>query len=435
MNKCPYCYRYSGFWKHDPILSPHGAKYNWSDETHLIYVPEENNRLYKGIQQIIEDEVMELQEELKAIEEDVLEEGNYTIFSPLNISGKFQIIGKHIKEMRNSIEKILEAKNLYKIEYFNYDEAHRIIVHPLGYQINWYDPNIDDNFQVKYIHIEDLRHWLQHVWMEKFNISDVGRIISPGRITPAGDIGIWQSLYYDNYSLLPDNNEYTKDPQQDEEGMWYIPSGYNIKEEWVFLSPYNEITISGKNKYLKAKAEGIGYKTKKEFYHYWYPGFYAYYTDMYIKTPDVMLSFFGYFRGKIKITQDKIFVVDIDCTIIPSTIKLDIDGEIIDYKAKPELNITIWLSDSLIYGVGNRIEYEYKIIDVKDISETITLDLWNEKVKDNPTYKYVEVVGIALAIPFIKDHSKGYTYNPIKENYEVGSIILNKLDNIGLIRR
>ena len=49
VNKCPYCYRPLGVWKHDPILLPDGSKYKWSDDTHLVLVPDIKNRIYKGI--------------------------------------------------------------------------------------------------------------------------------------------------------------------------------------------------------------------------------------------------------------------------------------------------------------------------------------------------------------------------------------------------
>jgi len=265
--------------------------------------------------------------------------------------------------------------------------------------------------------------------MEKFNASDIGRIVSPGRVRPCGDIGIWQSIYYESYTLLPDNNQYTKDPQQDDEGMWYIPSGYDIKSESVFLNPYNEIT---ENKYLKGNSEGIGYKTKKEFYHYWYPGFYAWYTDMYIKTPDIYLLFFGYFRSKPKVTQDKLFVIDIDCIGTPNIIKIKGYDEV---KTLPELNISIFMSDKPVWGGEDDLKkYEYKIDDISDgFSGTITIDLWNEIVKDNPTYKYLTIVAIGLGIPSITDHLWGYSDLRIEETFTVGTLTLNRLDNIGLI--
>jgi hypothetical protein len=91
----------------------------------------------------------------------------------LNTSGYFQITGKHIKEMRDSVEKLLSHFGLTKIEYFNYDEEGNHIIHPDGDKVEWTDPITEatdlQKFQVKYIHIEDLRHFIQSIltfWRE-----------------------------------------------------------------------------------------------------------------------------------------------------------------------------------------------------------------------------------------------------------------------------
>jgi len=174
MSKCPYCYREHGIWLKDPILLPDGSKYKWSDSTELTLVEVINvaDRIYKGFYQI-NQEAKEIQDVLKDLEEDNLPEIDRTIFSPLNTSGKFQIIGKYIKEMRDSVEKLLNIFGLTKLEYFNYDEEGNHIICPLGDREEWIDPitNATDlqKFQIKQIHLEDLRHNLVTGWIETFD--------------------------------------------------------------------------------------------------------------------------------------------------------------------------------------------------------------------------------------------------------------------------
>lgn len=162
--KCPHCYRISGTWKYDPILLPDGSSYKWKTDTELEFVSDISKRFYKGTYQISYPEVKELQDYLKSLETD------YGIipateFSPLNTSGKFQITGKHIKEMRDSVEKLLNEFGVTKTEYFNYDALDNHIIHPNGDKLNWTDPITEatdlEKFQVKYIHIEDLRRYLK----------------------------------------------------------------------------------------------------------------------------------------------------------------------------------------------------------------------------------------------------------------------------------
>ena len=172
-DKCPYCFRPLGTHTHDPILLPNGSKYKFSDDTHLEYVPNIEDRIYRGVYQISEPEVQELQDALKILEIQNLDVGDRTTFSPLNTSGKFQITGKHIKEMRDSIEKLLTAMGITKTEYFNYDEEFNHIIHPNGDKVEWTDPITSSTdllkFQVKGIHIEDLRHYIRTLWIETWN--------------------------------------------------------------------------------------------------------------------------------------------------------------------------------------------------------------------------------------------------------------------------
>jgi hypothetical protein len=159
--KCPYCYRPLGTHIHDPILLPNGAKYKWISDTELTEEFDVTKRFYKGLQSICEDHLIELQNNRRTLEAAYLPIGDRTTFSPINNTGKFQITGKHIKELRESTEKLLDAVGANKTDYFNYDEDGNHIIHPNGDKINWTDNIVDtewNKFQIKNIHIEDLRH-------------------------------------------------------------------------------------------------------------------------------------------------------------------------------------------------------------------------------------------------------------------------------------
>jgi hypothetical protein len=164
VNKCPYCFRLLGTWKKDPILLPNGCPNEWVSNTETTRQFDITQRFYKGFDQICEPEVQEIQDYLKQLEIDnsIIP---LTIWSPLNTSGNFQVTGKHIKEMRDSIEKLLILFGLTKTDYFNYDEDRNLITQYGGGKVDWTDPITSSTnlkkFQVKYIHIEDLRHYIQ----------------------------------------------------------------------------------------------------------------------------------------------------------------------------------------------------------------------------------------------------------------------------------
>ena len=170
VDKCPYCFRKSGTWQKDPIKLPNGCPYIWTSETELTTEANIEKRTNKGFDSICEPEVQEIQDFLKQTEIANLESSNYTTFSPLNTSGKFQITGKHIKEMRDSVEKLLLKFGIDKETYFNRDEESNVITQSGGTKLEWTDPitNSTDlqKFQVKYIHIEDLRHYISLGWEE-----------------------------------------------------------------------------------------------------------------------------------------------------------------------------------------------------------------------------------------------------------------------------
>jgi len=211
VNKCPYCYRpiktetEEGTWLKDPILTPYGSKYKWADQTTLEEEPYLTKRLYVGIYQIAE-EIEALQDYLKDLEEHNLPEGERTEFSPINNTGWFVFKGIHLKEMRESVEKLLEIFEYTKAEYFNYDEEGNHITHPNGDKLDWTDvvENEEDwdKFQIKGIHIEELRHYINMIWIERWNTvpvstlwSHTGNFMLPGTVswTPyihyPGDMG------------------------------------------------------------------------------------------------------------------------------------------------------------------------------------------------------------------------------------------------------
>jgi hypothetical protein len=90
--------------------------------------------------------------------------------------------------MRDSVEKLINANGMTKTEYFNYDEEGNHITKTkesilLPDQLDWTDPITDatdlQKFQVKYIHIEDLRHYIEEIW-ENFTKGGSGSCSSVG---------------------------------------------------------------------------------------------------------------------------------------------------------------------------------------------------------------------------------------------------------------
>jgi len=266
MSKCPYCYRTlnAGIWLHDPILLPNGAIYTWKldtpkPETELIIEYDLEKRQYKGLYQVRENEIIELQTSLKNLEEDFIEEASRTIFSPLNTSGKFQITSRHIKQMRDSIEKLLEISGLTLVDYFNYDDDNNHIIRsekdeegilqPKEDKIDWTDaiPELEEgetdeekikeneeylkNFQVKNIHIEDLRHAIFPSWTETFD--NDGSV--PNRViyNQSRDMFVWASnnpywAYADNDDGLQPNLYGNHNWTPDYEELITFPQGISI---------------------------------------------------------------------------------------------------------------------------------------------------------------------------------------------------------------
>ena len=207
VDKCPFCFRPHGRWQKDPILLPNGCPNEWVSATETTLQSDIDERIYKGTCQICEAEIQEIQDFLKQTEIDN-SITPLTTWSPLNMSGKFQILGKHIKEMRDSVEKLLTNFGLTKTDYFNYDEEGNEITQPNGQKLDWTDPitNAVDlkQFQVKAIHIEDLRHYIQTFWQETWagahTIGTSSIVLPPGEdyviVNPAlyGDDNWWTQM-------------------------------------------------------------------------------------------------------------------------------------------------------------------------------------------------------------------------------------------------
>lgn len=159
INKCPVCYRnLPSVFTHDPLHLIEGCPYYWLNNTTLALESDLTKRYYKGLDQIkLADIITELQADRTAREQDLLDPLNYTTFTSVNSSGKFQITKKHIEELRTSTEKLLIASGLSKSEYFNYDEDGNHIIHPKGDKTEWTDPTLSNKFQIKASHVEDLR--------------------------------------------------------------------------------------------------------------------------------------------------------------------------------------------------------------------------------------------------------------------------------------
>ena len=236
--KCPYCYRPLETWKHDPILLSNGCPYIWLNDTTLVNESDIDQRFYKGSYQINIDDILEIQEELEVLEEEYILEPNRTIFSPVNNTGKFQVTGQHIKEMRDSIEKLLNFFGIEKKDYFNYDENQNHIIHPNGDKLEWTDPITEatdlQNFQIKYIHIEDLRHIIYRVWIETWSAFPNLNLDSASSFI--GDKGEYALDSSNNFHLATTHYKSTSDIWRKTEGGVYKSRIYIRQyyvEEWT----------------------------------------------------------------------------------------------------------------------------------------------------------------------------------------------------------
>lgn len=185
--RCPKCFSKFGEWTDDPILTKNGAKFIY-DESSGLLIPniDIEQRFYKGFYQIKSQIIKELQENREQAEIDAgIAEEERTIFSHVedDANGFWVINIKHIKELRESTEKILNAIGTDKETYFNYDDEGIERQNP--HQTDWIDPILDNwKGHIKDQHIEDLRKFIVTFWIEPFNevspnISNSGNIIMP----------------------------------------------------------------------------------------------------------------------------------------------------------------------------------------------------------------------------------------------------------------
>jgi len=161
-------YGYS--WSDDPILTPRGL----------------SGEEYKGVTEIKIKHIIELQEARKQQEDDLgISGADKTEFTEFD--GKVAVNYKHIRELRDSTEKILkeiagieeltaEERKELLYEYFNFDaEGNKIIPADSKYvdKDEWTDSALTKKIKIKGIHIEDLRHPISLLnWEETFDIQE-----------------------------------------------------------------------------------------------------------------------------------------------------------------------------------------------------------------------------------------------------------------------
>jgi hypothetical protein len=175
-DRCPKCFtKYSeNKWTEDPILTNNGSKFIYDNVSGLL-IPQSDitKRLYKGFYQIKSQIIKELQENRQQAENDAgILPANQTVFSKTedDANGYWVINMKHIKELRESTEKILTAIGQTKEEYFNYDEEQ--VERQTPHQMDWIDPILDNwKGNLKDRHIEDLRKAILQQFAEYFNIT------------------------------------------------------------------------------------------------------------------------------------------------------------------------------------------------------------------------------------------------------------------------
>jgi len=245
--RCPIChtiletdptkiteYREEGIycWKHDPIKTLRGLA----------------GEDYKGIPYIYKQDIEELQEARKEQEEAIgISEEERTTFTTVPETGFFIVNKKHIRELRQSIEKILKEMGMTNTEdvdleqYFNYNEEGeyigtykygekitdktewvRVNRNIIGYEGEPYMPK--DMTHIYALDIEELRHPIPIGWFERWNITE-SQIFENHNWTPDGIWFDYPLLYvlYSNYN--------TKNLTGDR-GIW------NIEWREEFLGSY-----------------------------------------------------------------------------------------------------------------------------------------------------------------------------------------------------
>jgi hypothetical protein len=150
--RCPTCFTLlegEDAWTDDPILTKGGL----------------SGAEYKGFTAIKAQHIIELQDIRRQHEIGIgIPSGERTQFTKVeedgDLPGFFVPDKQHIRELRESTEKILEALDLTLEDYFNYDE-NGTEYNVGNHQTDWYTPDLDNwDGHVRAIHIEDLRHYL-----------------------------------------------------------------------------------------------------------------------------------------------------------------------------------------------------------------------------------------------------------------------------------
>ena len=140
MVKCPLCFSKPGNWTDDPILTPDGIAgedyigCTYIKDIHITEIQEKRNR----------------QEEILGLTQ--------TSFSP--VLPRKGIQPKHIQELRDSTERILEEAGVDLDYYFNFDED-GLEHNEDNHQIDWTELNLNqDRLYIRARHIEELRHYI-----------------------------------------------------------------------------------------------------------------------------------------------------------------------------------------------------------------------------------------------------------------------------------
>jgi len=176
MALCPICGRTIGTYTDDPIL----ATPSLSDST------------YKGYTRLLAQHIKELQDERHQQE---IDNGisPLTEFSLIDTTNLFQNIKQYILELRTSTEAILAAVDMSKHDFLSLDENGN----PLATaKDDWTDASLSETkYQCKAIHIEDLRHFISTIWIEKFSQVPLGSLENDpffynGQVEPPGNPGI-----------------------------------------------------------------------------------------------------------------------------------------------------------------------------------------------------------------------------------------------------
>ena len=147
--RCPKCFSKLSEheWTDDPIETPKG----------------EAGENYIGFLYMKPEHIEELQNARQGQEISAgIPEDERTTFTPVRVEGKdVYFYKKHLRELRESTEKILNATGQTKEEYFNYDDEET--EYNIGHhQLDWHDGNLNETFiYIKAVHIEDLRHYIK----------------------------------------------------------------------------------------------------------------------------------------------------------------------------------------------------------------------------------------------------------------------------------